>query len=88
MCDFGKAIVVTTDELDMYSAKKLKNKGIMKGKILAPILSFSSHRGLWGTSVVCSVSSFVDPTMEYSTPSCSVGLACAAVTIYSLSKIA
>lgn len=55
--EFGKAMVVTTDEMDMYSAKKLKHNAAMKGRILEAICRFSLHNGHKGLSVAAKVSS-------------------------------
>lgn len=87
MCDFGKVIVVIMDELDMYLVKKLKNKGIMKGKIFVLIFSFLLYCGFWGIFVVCFVFLFVDFMMEYLIFLCFVGLVCVVVIIYFLFKI-
>lgn len=54
---FGKAMVVTTDEMDMYSEKKLKHNAVMNGRILEAIRSFSLHNGHKGLSVAAEVSS-------------------------------
>ena len=67
MFELGKAIVVIPEELDKYSAPKLKRSAMMKGRIFLPILSCSLQRDFSVSVVVCSVVSEADGTIVYST---------------------
>ena len=59
-------MVVTTAEVDKYSAKKLKAKGTMNGRILTPIRRFPPNESLSGVDAGFSALSEV-PTAVYST---------------------
>ena len=59
-------MVVTTEELDMYSAKKLKASGIINGRILTVMRSFSLHGSFSGAAVVSSTLSGEVPIIVYS----------------------
>ena len=81
-------MVVITDELDKYSAKKHRTSGIMKGRIFQAILSFSPNGDLWASVTTWSVVSEVEATIVYSTSMCPVGLLYEPFVMKSLSNIA
>lgn len=59
-------MVVTTDEIDRYSEKKLRQSASMNGRIFNPMRSFSLHGGFSDTFLVCSaLSSVEESTVVY-----------------------
>lgn len=66
-------MLVITEEFDRYSAKKLKNSGIMNGKIFKPVRSFSLHGDFSGKVMDWSGEcvSDVEPMIVYLTFLCS-----------------
>ena len=62
MPELGKAMVVTTEAMDKYSEKKLKQSAIIKGEIFRAMCNFSLQESFFWTSLSASV---VESTLVY-----------------------
>ena len=62
MPELGKAIVVTTEDMDKYSEKKLKQSAIINGEIFSAMRNFSLQENFFWTSLSASV---VESTLVY-----------------------
>lgn len=62
MPELGKAMVVTTEDMDKYSEKKLKQSAIMNGEIFRAMCNFSLQENFFWTSLSASV---IESTLVY-----------------------